>query len=249
MGCIDRETCCAIGDASVSVGSHIKLIGTSAFEANRSIESRREEAEIGTSSVVISARIVVRNLTQRMVDVQVVGSVGRVPEQRVVVAGPLVRSIDRFEVPVGPEDEIVEDGDGEHVRHAQRIETDVAPVGAVQIGVSDVVEMSVGPEQFVGQVVDGESVGPGQTILVGHDAAEIGSVQSDATDVGLQVPRGEEEVAHARMHHDGARIRDAVRLQRPAVRSVQFGHFDVLRVTIQPVDLATHPIHSNTLSD
>ena len=102
--------------------------------------------------------------------------------------------------------------------------------------------MSVGPEEFVGHVVDGEGVGPGEPVLVGDDAAEIGAVQTEPADVGLQVPRGEVQVAGARVDDDGARIRNAVGLERAPVGAVQFGHFDVLRVTVEPVDLAAHPV-------
>ncbi len=45
------------------------------------------------------------------------------------------------------------------------------PISAVQIRVSDVVEMGVGPEELVRHVVDGERVRPRQPVLVSHDAA------------------------------------------------------------------------------
>ncbi len=45
------------------------------------------------------------------------------------------------------------------------------------------------------------------------------------------MPRGEVEVADARVHHDGARVGDAVRLDGAPVGAVQFGN---LSETIAP---------------
>ena len=141
-----------------------------------------------------------------MVNVQIIGPVRCIPQNGEVGAVPLVCPVDGLQVPVGPEDEVVKDGDGEHVRYFERILDDETSVLAVQIRKGDVIQVSIRPKQFVGEVVDGQSVGPGQTILVGDDAAEVGSVHAHPADVGLQVPGGEVKVSDARMDHNSARI-------------------------------------------
>ena len=120
------------------------------------------------------------------------------------------------------------------------------PVLSIQIGVGDVVEMGVGPEKFISEIVDGQGVGPGQSVLVGDDACEVAAVEAHAADVGLKVPRGEEEVPNTWMDDDGARVGYAVRFQGASVGPIQFGHFDVLRVAVEPVNLTANPIHGNT---
>ena len=177
-----------------------------------------------------------------MINVEVVGAMRRVAQDCVIGSSPLVGPSDGFQVPVRPEDEVVKDGDGKHVRDPQRILSDVAPIATVKVGEGDVIQMSVGPEELVGHVVDGEGIGPSQTLLVRHDAGEVGAVQAQSADVRLQVPSGEEKVSNARMNHNGARIRNSVRLQAATLRAVQLGNFHMFRVPIQPVKLTTNPV-------
>lgn len=89
------------------------------------------------------------------------------------------------------------------MRHSQWIQTNVMSVLSVQIGVGYIVEMSIGPEKFVGKVVYGQGVGPCKSVFVGDDASEVGAVKADAADVGLKVPCREEKVADTRMDDDG----------------------------------------------
>ena len=50
----------AVGDAAAAIRSHEELVGAGAFEADRSVFVRRQQAQAGTSAVVASARIRVR---------------------------------------------------------------------------------------------------------------------------------------------------------------------------------------------
>lgn len=106
--------------------------------------------------------------------------------------------------------------------------------------------MSIRPKELVRHVVDGESIGPSQPLFVGDDASEIASVHAQPADVGLQMPGGEKQVSGSWMDNDGPGIRNAIRLERLPVSAVQFRHFHMFRMPIQPVQLATDPIDGQT---
>lgn len=120
------------------------------------------------------------------------------------------------------------------------------PVLSIEIDVRDVVKMGIGPEEPVTEIVNGERVGPRDAVIPGEQAREIGSVETHATDVTLQVPRGEEEVALARVNDNGPGVCDA-RVQRFALGAVQLTDVQVARVPVQPVDLASNPVDGQAL--
>ncbi len=109
------------------------MIRANAFETDRSIFGWRQETQAGTASVVLSARIGVSGLSERMINVEIVGSVRRVTQHHVVLSRPLIGPADGLQVPIGPEDEIIEDGDGEDVWDFQGVLDYVAPIPAVQV--------------------------------------------------------------------------------------------------------------------
>ena len=210
----------AVGDTSFPVRCHKELVGTSAFETDTSVFSGRQEAQAGTASVVGSTRIRIRNLSERMVNVEIVRPVRRVTQHGVVGARPFVCPTDGLQIPVSPEDEIVENGDGENVRNAQRVLDDIFPILSIQIGKGDVIQMSIRPEELVRHVVDGKGIGPGESLFVGDNASEIASIHAQSADVRLQMPRSEEQVTSTWMNDDSSWIRNAIRFQRPPVSSV-----------------------------
>lgn len=95
-----------------------------------------------------------------------------------------------------------------------------SPVLSIEIDVRDIVEMGIGPEEPVTEIVNGERIGPRDAIVPGEQAREIGAVETHAADVALQVPRGEEQVALARVNDNGPGVGDA-RVQRFALGAVQ----------------------------
>lgn len=109
------------------------MIWANAFETDRSVFGWRQETQAGTASVVLSARIGVSGLSERMIHVEIVGPVRRVAQHRVILSRPLVGPADGLQVPIGPEDEIIKDGDGENVRDFQGVLDHVAPIAAVQV--------------------------------------------------------------------------------------------------------------------
>ena len=81
-----------------------------------------------------------------------------------LVAAVLVALFDRFRLPVGPVDKVLEDGHGEDVVQPRRrvvaaAEDDARPP-ALQIGHGDVVLARVRPKQFARLVRNGQSVRP-----------------------------------------------------------------------------------------
>lgn len=70
-----------------------------------------------TLSVIGAAGIRIGPLPQRMHYVNIVRFVRGVPQDLQVLPGELVGPGNRFEVPVGPVDVVVEEADGKDVRH------------------------------------------------------------------------------------------------------------------------------------
>lgn len=128
-----KLTCGTVGNASLSIRSQNELIRANAFETDRSVFDWRQETQAGTASVVLSARIGVSGLSERMVNVEIVGPVRRVAQHRVILSRPLIGPADGLQVPIGPEDEIIKDGDGENVWDFQGVLDYVAPIPAVQV--------------------------------------------------------------------------------------------------------------------
>ena len=200
------------------------------------------------TAVVVLARVVVFQLSERMINVNVIRSVRRVSQHFHVLSRVLVGSHDGFQVPVRPVEPIVHDAEGEDVRYLAMSQHGVL-VLAVEVGVSDVVQMSVGPPDLFREKVDGESVGPSQIIAThgGHDSLESVvsiAVHSDAANVSIQVPRSKENVSLSRMHHQGASVFDAGHDGFP-VSAVQLGYVHVLRVSVQPIQFRVDPIDGN----
>lgn len=69
------------------------------------------------ATVVLRAGIVVRQLPKRMVRVNVVRSMGGVAQHSYAFARELVRPADGLQIPIGPENEVIEHCDGEDMWH------------------------------------------------------------------------------------------------------------------------------------
>lgn len=108
-------------------------------------------------------------------------------------ARALVAHVDVSHLPVGPVQEVAENGDG--VRMLERIADDRLSVAAVQLTTVNVLEFSVGPVDAAGSVVDGKTVRPGD--LRGYErlARLRGAVHSGALDLGGFAPVGPVDVA------------------------------------------------------
>lgn len=143
---------------------------------------------MGAAAVVLHAGVVVRQLAQRVVRVDVVRPVSGVAKHSQIAPGELLGPADSLQVPVGPEHEVVEDRDGEDVRHGGPGE-DLPSVVTLQVSEGYVVEVGVCPEYPVGEVVDGQGVRPGDVVLPGEDSCEVTAVHSHLAYVSLEIER------------------------------------------------------------
>lgn len=84
----------------------------------------------------------------------VIWSVGCVTKYSYVRSRKLIGPTDSFQIPISPKDEVIEDRDGEDVRHSGSSK-DLPPIMTLQISKRYVIEMGVCPEYPVRKVVDG----------------------------------------------------------------------------------------------
>lgn len=137
------------------------------------------------ATVLLRAGVVVRQLSKGMVRVDIVRPMGGVAQQSQMRTRELVRPADGLQVPVGPVDEVVEYSDSEDMRHGSAGQNDPSIV-TLEVGEGDVVEVSVRPENTVGEVVDRQSVRPGDVVLPRQDSSEVAAVHTHLTDVCLK---------------------------------------------------------------
>jgi len=207
------------------------------------------ETQMGAAPIVELTRVVILELSERMVDVDIVRSVSGVAENLIVGSGELVSSEDSLEVPVCPVDVVINQSDGKYVGHQLVAGQNVFLVTAIKVGVGNVVQMSIRPPDLFGEIVDCDSVGPGQLVSIDsrHDRAiKVGPVHADPTNVGLEMPGGKEDVANARMDHQSSRIVNTS-LDSFPVPSVQFTNTEMLKMSVQPVELLVDPVYGHAL--
>lgn len=146
---------------------------------------RCNEAEMRAPAVVLRARIVIRQLSKRVIGMNVVGSVGGVAQHLQTRAGEFLRPADSLQIPIGPVNEVIEHGDSEHMWHLVTRQDD-SPIVAFKIGEGDVIQMGVGPEDTVGEVIDCQSVRPGDIVLPCQNLSEVATVHAHLTDIRLE---------------------------------------------------------------
>lgn len=117
---------------------------------------------------------------------------------------------------------------------------------ALQIRKRNVVQMGISPVDAISKVIDRKSVWPRDVILPREDSCKVRAIHAHFGDVRLQMPRGKVQVTDSRVHNDRSRIHHATAQRLPS-RSIQFGHVQILRVSVQPVQLPAHPIDGNSL--
>ncbi len=111
--------------------------------------------------------------------------------------------------------------------------------------------MSVSPPDLVGEVVDRQSVWPGQVVAAngGHDSSEgvRVTIHADSADVSLQMPRSKENITNTGMNGNGTGIFNSGPQCFPVPAVLQFGNVHVLRVAVHPVELVVDPIDGDAL--
>lgn len=63
---------------------------------------------------------------------------------------------------------------------------DDPPIVALEVGESDVVQVSVGPEDAIGEVIDRQGVWPGDVVLPRQNSSEVATVHAHLTYVRLE---------------------------------------------------------------
>lgn len=154
------------------------------FEQIRA-SGRCNETEMRAAAVVLRAGIVVGQLSKGVIGMNVVGPMGGIAQHLQVRAGEFLRPANGLQVPVGPVNEVVEHGDGEHVWH-RGARQDNSPIVTVEIGEGDVIQMGVGPEDTIGEVIDSQSVRPGDIVLPRQNLGEVTAVHAHLTDICLE---------------------------------------------------------------
>lgn len=164
-------TSCAVCNASFAVAREEELIGTSALVArlalfNVSFDVQvgrfgwwRKQTQVRTSTISLTTWIRVWNLSQRMIDVNVVGTMCRIANRMHIFSSELVSSDDRFEIPIGPIEIIVEHSQRENMRNFRARQNNVT-MTSLKIGKCDVIQMSVSPVESIGEVVNRQCIWP-----------------------------------------------------------------------------------------
>ena len=89
----------------------------------------------------------------------VIGSMSGIPQGNEIVTSELVGSHDCFLVPIREVQVVIHDGHGKDMRCLISLEHNML-VLAIEIRVSDVIQVSISPPNIVGEVVNCNGVGP-----------------------------------------------------------------------------------------
>ncbi len=132
----------------------LHAIGTEALQ----LVLRHADAEVRTG--VISGALVGAGAVDVAEDLEVHGAVHVASDGFHLLAAVLVRGVDGLLVPVVPVHQLLVDGHGERVDQLRSATEYSLEVVTVQIAGGNVILASVYPVHSVGNVVDGESIGP-----------------------------------------------------------------------------------------
>ena len=159
----------AVGQAGLLIISEMEILRTSAH----AFPVRRQQAEIRAAAVVLTRiRLVQRLLSGAVKNLQIHGPMDHGGDVDAVSSVEFVRLDDGLELPVGPIHVILEHGEGEDVRQVRG--KDDASIASFQIGHHEKVLPRVAPKQMLGDVTDGQGVGP--TNVLRHDVRAVCSV-------------------------------------------------------------------------
>lgn len=157
-----------VGETGSVVGFKEEVVGTCAGR----FSTRRKETEMRTCTIVNGTGIVVRQLSQWMVDVDVIRSMGCVPQDLEILSCEFVRSQECFYVPISPIEPVIEDGESEDMRD-RGTGKDLVSVLSIEVTVFYVVEMCISPEDSVTEIVDGHCIWPDEFVLIGDNSCHI----------------------------------------------------------------------------
>lgn len=110
----------------------------------------------------------------------------------------------------------------------------------LEVGMGDVVLVRVGPEQLIGDVGDGEGVGPPQGRV--DDDPLVRTVHPRLADVRLVPPVRPVHVAVVRIQHNSSRILETGGDQGLPVLPIELGNLDGIFALVTPVQVTAHPV-------
>ena len=238
-----------ISNASSAIWSQDEIVWTSTGHFDTfAIGIRSNETQVRAAAIVILARVVIFQLTERMINLNVVWSMSGVSQNGHAFAGELVGLDDGLQVPVGPEQIVVKDTQGKHMRSLISLQ-DVFDVLAIVVREGNVVQMSISPPDFVSEEINGESIRPGQVVSSSSrddpTKGAVVAIHTNTSNVSLQVPRGEVDITNSRMNCNGSGIFNLGH-DGFAMAAIKFSHVHVLSVTINPIQLVIDPINGQT---
>jgi len=125
-----------------------------------------------TSSIIVSTRILVWKLSERMVDVDVIGSVRSVSEDLKMFSCELVCPQQCLDIPVSPVEPVIDDGEGKYMRNLWSTQ-DLVSVLAIKVRIFNVVQVSISPEYFVTEIIDCQGIWPDQFVLIQDNSSKV----------------------------------------------------------------------------
>jgi len=178
---------------------------------------------------------------------QVIGTVSRVSKNSRIFSCKLVRSENCLLVPVRPVEVVIHQSESKYMRNIGSFQ-DNSLVFAIKVAVGNVIQMSISPPDLVSEVVHSDSIRPGKLVTIdsGHNHSVVTAIHTNPANVGLQVPRGVEDVTNARVNGQCSRIIN-VSFQCFPVGTIQLCYTEMLCVSVKPVKFPSNPIDRQAL--
>jgi hypothetical protein len=121
-----------------------------------------------------------------------------IPQDLQVFSGELVSSQQSFDIPVSPVKPVINDTQCKDMWDFRSTQ-DLMSVSSIKVCILNVIEMCVCKEDFVAEVIDGQSIWPNKFVLIQNDASEVRSIQPDSRNEGMMTPVSEEETSNSGM--------------------------------------------------
>ena len=158
----------------------------------------------------------------------------------------LVGLEDGLLLPVAPVHGVLEHRHGERMRQDAVGVDDGASAEAVKVAAAQRVHLGVDPEEQLGEVVDGETVGPHHVGV--HDDLSLDAVHACALDLRVESPVGPEHESGAWVDlNSSGLVHTTSGDQRRSLEAVQTGYADGIHTGVSPVKVPVDPIDGDTI--
>lgn len=157
----------------------------------------------------------------------------------------LVGPLDGLLGPVGPVEVVLEDGDAEGVLDAFCSAHDDPLVAAHKVHSADTALLGIDPVHQAQVVVDGESVGPGDTGI--SDGHSLLTVHAGALDLAVLSPVAPEHEAGFGVDSDCSGLVEVVADQDCALGTVEGADGDLVQPSVGPVEELVGPVDGDAI--